>query len=116
VKRHKLEAFVQVSLHDGRLMATLDTVAQAEATVLDGYYVLETDVPQTALAAQAVHDRYRDVEDYFCIEASADIRHEFYQGAIFAMAGVSRNHNRIAGNVFAVLRAALRNTPGICAD
>jgi transposase len=45
VKRHKLEAFVQVSLHDGRLMATLDTA----------------DVPQTALAAQAVHDRYRDL-------------------------------------------------------
>jgi hypothetical protein len=61
VKRHKLEAFVQVSLHDGRLMATLDTAAQAEATVLDGCYGLKTDVPQTALAAQAVHDRYRDL-------------------------------------------------------
>jgi hypothetical protein len=61
VKRHKLDAFVHVSLHDGRLMATLDTAAQAEATVLDGCYVLETDVPQTALDAQAVHDRYRDL-------------------------------------------------------
>jgi transposase len=61
VKRHKLEAFVQVSLHDGHLMATLDPAAQAEATVLDGCYVLETDVPQTALDAQAVHDRYRDL-------------------------------------------------------
>jgi transposase len=61
VKRHKLEAFVQVSLHDGRLRATRDTAAQAEATVLEGCYVLETDVPQTALAAQAVHDRYRDL-------------------------------------------------------
>jgi Uma2 family endonuclease len=55
--------------------------------------------------------RHYTVEDYFCIEASADMRHEFYQGAIFAMAGASRNHNRIAGNVFAALRAALRNTP-----
>jgi Uma2 family endonuclease len=27
------------------------------------------------------------------------------------MAGASRNHNRIAGNVFAALRAALHNTP-----
>jgi hypothetical protein len=61
VKRHKLEAFVHVSLHDGRLMATLDTAAQAEAAVLDGCYVLETDVPPTALDAQAVHDRYRDL-------------------------------------------------------
>ena len=61
VKRHKLEAFVHVSLHEGRLMATLDTAAQAEATVLEGCYVLETDVPLIALDAQAVHDRYRDL-------------------------------------------------------
>jgi transposase len=63
VKRHKLEAFVHVSLHEGRLMATRDTAAQAEATELDGCYVLETDVPQPALEAQAVHDRYRDLHE-----------------------------------------------------
>lgn len=61
VKRHKLDTFVQVSLHEGQLTATLDTTAQAEAAQLDGCYVLETDVPQPALAAQAVHDRYRDL-------------------------------------------------------
>ena len=63
VKRHKLHAFVHVSLHEGHLLATLDTAAQAEATVLDGCYVLETDVPQTALNAQAVHHRYRDLHE-----------------------------------------------------
>jgi hypothetical protein len=63
VKRHKLEAFVRVSLHDGRLSATLDTAAQAEATVLDGCDVLETDVPQAALDAQAVHDRDRALHE-----------------------------------------------------
>jgi hypothetical protein len=61
VKRHKLAAFVRVSLHEGHLMATLDTVAQAAATALDGCDVLETDVPPPALDAQAVHDRYRDL-------------------------------------------------------
>jgi hypothetical protein len=60
VKRHQLEACVQISLHDGHLRATLDTAAQAAATGLDGCSVLETDVPPTALEAQAVHDRYRD--------------------------------------------------------
>src|SRR6266566_1898744 len=29
----------------------------------DGCYVLETDVPQTVLEAQAVHDRYRDLHE-----------------------------------------------------
>ena len=63
VKQHKLEAFVQVALHDGLLLATLDPAAQAEATVLDGCYVLETDVPPATLDAQAVHDRYRDLQE-----------------------------------------------------
>jgi transposase len=50
-------------LHEGRLIATLDTAAQAAATVLDGCYVLETDVPQSALDASTVHDRYRDLHE-----------------------------------------------------
>jgi transposase len=63
VKRHKLEAFVSISLHEGRLLTTLDVTAQAATALLDGCYVLETDVPQTALAAQTVHDRYRDLHE-----------------------------------------------------
>lgn len=61
VKRHKLDTFVQVSLHEGQLTATLDAAAQAEATQLEGCYVLETDGPQTVLDAQTIHDRYRDL-------------------------------------------------------
>jgi transposase len=63
VKRHKLDVFVQVALHEGLLLATLDPAAQAEATVLDGCYVLQTDVPPATLDAQAVHDRYRDLHE-----------------------------------------------------
>jgi hypothetical protein len=63
VKRHKLEGFVQVALPEGLLLATLEPAAQAEATVRDGCYVLETDVPQATLEAQAVHDRYRDLHE-----------------------------------------------------
>jgi transposase len=61
VKRHKLSGFVQMALHEGALTAILDPVAQAEVAQFDGCYVLETDVPQTVLDAQAVHDRYRDL-------------------------------------------------------
>ncbi len=63
VKRHKLDAFVPLSLHEGQLTATLDATAQAEAGRLEGCYVLETDVPQTALDAHTVHDRYRDLHE-----------------------------------------------------
>jgi hypothetical protein len=61
VKWHKLSGFVQVALSEGTLTATIDPVAQAEVAQFDGCYVLETDVPQTVLDAQAVHDRYRDL-------------------------------------------------------
>jgi hypothetical protein len=63
VKRHKLEAFVQVALDAGQLTATLDPTAQAEAAVREGCYVLETDVPPPALDAQTVHDRYCDLHE-----------------------------------------------------
>ncbi len=61
--RHKLAGWVQLSLQEGAIFATVDEVAQTAATLLDGCYVLETDVPQTVLEAQAVHDRYRELHE-----------------------------------------------------
>jgi Uma2 family endonuclease len=52
-------------------------------------------------------ERRYSVEDYFSVEESSPVRHEFVAGQIFAMAGASVRHNRITGNVFAELRAAL---------
>lgn len=41
----------------------------------------------------------------------SETKHEYLDGAVFAMAGASKNHERIAGNVFAELRAFLKNKP-----
>jgi Uma2 family endonuclease len=46
--------------------------------------------------------------EYFAQEQQADHRSEFYQGAIFAMAGGTATHNLIALTVAASLRSALR--------
>ena len=43
------------------------------------------------------------VEDYLEGEKKASCKHEFIQGKVYAMAGASEAHNRIAGNVFAQL-------------
>jgi Uma2 family endonuclease len=43
------------------------------------------------------------LEEYFSIEETSPLRHEYYRGEIFAMAGASRNHNRIARNLLAAL-------------
>ncbi len=48
------------------------------------------------------------VEEYLEGELLSEVRHEFVSGYVYAMAGASDEHNRIAGNIFAFLHAALR--------
>ena len=55
-------------------------------------------------------ERHYTIEDYFAIEESSTTKHEYFGGEIFAMAGASVRHNRIAGNVYAALRASLRGS------
>ncbi|RYD69642.1 MAG: Uma2 family endonuclease [Verrucomicrobiaceae bacterium] len=50
-------------------------------------------------------------EEYLEGEKLADVKHEYVGGDVFAMAGASADHNRIAGNIFAELRAQLRGKP-----
>jgi Uma2 family endonuclease len=47
-------------------------------------------------------------EDYIQGELLSEIRHEYFAGEIFAMAGASENHNYIAGNIFGELYVHLR--------
>ncbi|MDD2759891.1 MAG: Uma2 family endonuclease [Methylomonas sp.] len=51
------------------------------------------------------------IEDYLAGELLGDIKHEYIDGQVYAMSGASRNHDRIAGNVFGELRNHLRNQP-----
>ena len=52
--------------------------------------------------------RHYSLDDYFSIEEMSDVRHEYFDGDIFAMAGGSLNHNRIVLNVAEAFRSALR--------
>jgi Uma2 family endonuclease len=55
--------------------------------------------------------RRLSVDDYLAIERSAEMKSEFYDGEMFAMAGGSKNHNIIAVNLIGELRAALKGRP-----
>lgn len=44
-------------------------------------------------------DRRMTVEEYFELEKKSEVRHEYYNGDVFAMAGSTLNHNRIVGKV-----------------
>lgn len=50
-------------------------------------------------------------EDYLKDEELRDIKHEYFDGEIFAMSGASVNHQRLTGNVFAEFRQHLKSTP-----
>jgi len=43
--------------------------------------------------------RHYSIDEYFAVEAMSALRHEFFDGEIFAMAGGSQNHNEIAINL-----------------
>jgi Uma2 family endonuclease len=51
------------------------------------------------------------LEEYLALEETSVERHEFYNGEIFAMAGGSPRHNRIASNCFAALHSKLLGGP-----
>ena len=50
-------------------------------------------------------------EQYLEIERRAEFKSEYYSGQMFAMAGASRAHNVITGNVVGELRTLLRKKP-----
>jgi Uma2 family endonuclease len=48
---------------------------------------------------------------YLEIERAAEFKSEFYEGAMFAMAGGSRRHSLIASNLVSELRSRLKGKP-----
>lgn len=54
---------------------------------------------------------YLSVEDYLHFEQQGEIRHEYVDGQIYAMAGTTRHHNQICANLVYRLRGAVRGTP-----
>ncbi len=57
--------------------------------------------------AEPEHRRYT-VEEYQALEKMADVRHEFFAGEVFAMAGASTTHNTLVLNCALSLRTGLR--------
>ena len=58
--------------------------------------------------AIAAEKKY-SVEEYFELEKTSEIRHEFINGEIIAMPGESKIANEIAGNIYVSLRKSFKN-------
>jgi Uma2 family endonuclease len=48
------------------------------------------------------------VDEYLALEQTTGVKHEYVLGQVYALAGASENHNRIAVNVLAALLPAAR--------
>lgn len=56
-------------------------------------------------------ESYLTPEAYLAMEARSPVRHEYIAGQIYAMTGVTRRHNTIAGNLYIALRQHLAGKP-----
>lgn len=63
------------------------------------------------MPAVATQVPYLSERDYLEGEKYSDIRHEYVDGQVYAMAGASKQHGIIAGNLFAHLREKAKGTP-----
>lgn len=54
---------------------------------------------------------YISEKEYLALDADSDIRYEYFEGEILAMAGASREHNLITSNVHVSLANQLRERP-----
>lgn len=51
------------------------------------------------------------VEEYLEFDRASEVKHEYYDGEVFAMAGATYDHNVIVGNTYACLRSQLQSGP-----
>lgn len=51
------------------------------------------------------------ITDYLQNELISDTKHEYLDGQVYAMAGASKNHQRVIANLSSAFRVHLRNTP-----
>jgi Uma2 family endonuclease len=49
--------------------------------------------------------------EYLDLERASEVKHEYLRGEVFAMAGGTPEHSRLAANVIGELRSALRDRP-----
>ena len=47
-------------------------------------------------------------EEYLQLEASSTTKHEFVDGQVYAFAGATDKHNRVAGNIYFRIRQGLK--------
>jgi hypothetical protein len=61
--RLKVSGWLKLKIDDRKMSLSIDEEALAEATRLDGCYVLKTDLPPEVVDKETIHERYKDLAD-----------------------------------------------------
>ena len=101
VQKVKLQDWIKIGVDGRHLALQFDRGACAEASQLDGCYVIKTDLPAEEIPARAIHDRYKDlarVEWAF---------RTFKQGHLEIHPTFVRKESSTQGHVFVIMLAYL---------
>jgi Uma2 family endonuclease len=75
--------------------------------------MIESFLPTAYVINMSVALQLRQIsgDEYLAGELNSQVKHEYLGGFVYAMAGATNAHNRIASNVLGALYAALRGKP-----
>jgi Uma2 family endonuclease len=94
------------------IKAAIRGLSAPDRQTLESWLMLGDHIAEPALAyGTPVEQRRLTVDEYLEFEARSELRHEYIDGAIFAMSGPSENHELVAGNLFAAIHGHLRGGP-----
>jgi transposase len=63
IKKLRIDKWLAVRSEERTLVLEVDNEALDEVSLLDGCYVIKTDLPKQAADKQIIHDRYKDLAD-----------------------------------------------------
>lgn len=72
--------------------------------------MFERDPPRAAMAASPATRLRMTAEEYFAWGEEQEVKHEFYDGEVFSMAGSTDRHTLLIANTTTALGAALRGS------
>jgi hypothetical protein len=61
IEKLKINSWLQVKVNERTITLKIDTIALNDESLLDGCYVLTTDLPKSCVDAKLIHDRYKDL-------------------------------------------------------
>jgi transposase len=94
VRKYKISKFIRLETKENSIAYTIDQDSKADDELLDGCYVIETNVVPSTLDTQKVHDHYKDLQ-----KVERDFR-TMKTGLLEVRPIFLRNKGRTMGHVF----------------